>query len=164
MTTFVPFQPSPSVLFQFQATLDGDLYNIITTWSLYSKRWYLNIFDLVGNLVVSLPLIGSPTGVKLQGLTWRLGKATATTAVPHGLPIGEIVSLNIDGCTPVVYDGDFDVFITGPQAFEYDLAADPGGSATVLGAASRNLNLVAGYFATSTLVFRQQSQQFEIRP
>jgi hypothetical protein len=60
MTTFAftPQQTSPP--FQFQPTLDGQVYNVTVTWNLFGQRWYVNIYDLGFNLIVCLPLIGSP--------------------------------------------------------------------------------------------------------
>lgn len=90
MTTFTDFSPSVAGPFQFEPELDGQTYSVIVTWNVYSQRWYVNIYDLSGNLIVSIPNIGSP--------------------------------LNHD------------------------------------------INLVAGYFTTSTLIFRQANQQFEVNP
>lgn len=61
MTTFIDFTPSVSAPFQFQPTLDGDVYNCIITWNVFGQRYYINIYDLSQNLIVCLPLIGSPT-------------------------------------------------------------------------------------------------------
>ncbi len=89
MTTLVLFTPSTTSPFTFQPTLDGTNYTAAVTWNLSGQRWYFNLYTLAGDLVVALPLIGSPP--------------------------------------------DHDV------------------------------DLVGGYF-TSTVVFRQSSQQFEIDP
>ncbi len=55
-------QNNPKVYnnFSFQATLDGLKYNVVITWNIYSQRYYLTIYDLNNNLVLTLPLIGSP--------------------------------------------------------------------------------------------------------
>jgi hypothetical protein len=60
MTTYVQFTPSTNSTFQFQATLDGSIYNVIVTFNIYAQGYYVNIYDLANNLIVSLPLIGSP--------------------------------------------------------------------------------------------------------
>lgn len=91
MTTIFTFTPSATQAYQFQPTLDGDVYTAIVTWSLFGQRWYLNLFDAEGNWIFTRSMVGS---------------------VP----------------TP-----------------------NPG------------LSLTAGYF-TSTLVFRQQDQVFEVSP
>lgn len=90
MTTFVDFQPSQQAAFQFQPTLDSTVYSAVVTWNIFGRRYYFNLYDLSGVLVVSLPLIGSPS------------------------------------------DADID--------------------------------LVKGYFDTSTLVYREANKQFEITP
>jgi len=89
MTT-IAFQPIPSANFQFNCTLDGQPYTVIVTWNSYSPRYYINIYNTAGNLVVTNPMTGSPD--------------------------------------------NFDI------------------------------NLVYGYFTTSTLVYRVSSNSFEINP
>ena len=66
MTTYTAFTPSPTALFQFQATLDGVNYNILITWSLAGQRWYLNVYDLQGNLKLSRAMVGSPVGTDIN--------------------------------------------------------------------------------------------------
>lgn len=90
MTTFVPFTPTPTQAFQFTVTLDGEQYNLITTWSLYGRRWYFNLYTLQGVLFLSAALVGSPD--------------------------------------------------------DYDI------------------NLISGFFTTSTLIFRASTAQFEVNP
>jgi hypothetical protein len=60
-TTSAPvvFTPSQTQAFSFQATLDGDPYNCVVTWSLYARRWYLTIYDANANVIVVTPLISS---------------------------------------------------------------------------------------------------------
>lgn len=90
MASVVSFQPSVNAPFQFTATLDGSAYAVVVTWSLFGKRWYINIYALDGTRIITTAMIGSPAG--------------------------------------------------------YDL------------------NLIGGVFSTSTLVFRQPANQFEIGP
>jgi hypothetical protein len=89
MTT-IAFNPVPSSNFQFNCTLDSQPYTVIVTWNFYSPRYYINIYNTAGNLIVTNPMTGSPD--------------------------------------------DFDI------------------------------NLVYGYFETSTLVYRVSSNSFEINP
>lgn len=56
----VPFTPSDTANFQFQTTLDGSPYNCICTFNAYAQRYYLSVYDLVGTLIVSRPVIASP--------------------------------------------------------------------------------------------------------
>ncbi len=90
MTTLVNFQPSPTAPFQFNATLDGNTYNVIIPWNAYGLRYYINIYDTSNNIIMTKPLIASPDNY--------------------------------------------------------------------------NINLLFGYFTSSTLVFRDSSQNFEITP
>jgi len=59
--------------------------------------------------------------------------------------------------------------ITGPATFTYPIASNPG-AATVFGTASYDINLIGGVPNqngvpfSSTLVFRDASQQFETSP
>ena len=59
-TNSIRFTPASNANFQFQVTLDGNVYNAIVTWNIYSERYYINIYNLNNNLIVCLPLIGSP--------------------------------------------------------------------------------------------------------
>lgn len=60
MTTFIKFDPSPSANFQFNATLDGANYIVICTWNVYSARYYLNVYNNNGTLIVTNPIVASP--------------------------------------------------------------------------------------------------------
>jgi hypothetical protein len=60
MTTFVQFKPSPYANFQFNPTLDGTSYTATCTWNTYAPRYYINIYDNYGTLIVTNPLIASP--------------------------------------------------------------------------------------------------------
>lgn len=59
MTTF-NFQPNSNAPFTFQPTLDGQVYNCVVTWNVFGARWYINLYDLSGNLVLSTAMVGSP--------------------------------------------------------------------------------------------------------
>jgi hypothetical protein len=59
MTTF-DFVPSTQAPFQFQPTFDGISYNVVVTWNLFGKRFYVNVYNLDGTWVYTMPLIGSP--------------------------------------------------------------------------------------------------------
>lgn len=171
MTTFVDFAPSAvaSPPFSFQATLDQQTYNVAVTWNIFGQRWYVTITALDGTVILNTALVSSPTGIAIENLTWSEGEATAMTAVPHGFRIGSIVTLTVAGADQAGYNGTFACLITGPSTFTYPVTTNPG-IASVFGTAQQNVNLVGGvpdengdYF-TSTLVFRDESQQFEISP
>jgi hypothetical protein len=59
-TKYILFSPSPTSNFKFEVTLDNADYTIIVNWNLFGQRYYVNIYDLSGALVATLPLIGSP--------------------------------------------------------------------------------------------------------
>lgn len=163
MTTYTPFVPNPQVAFSFQPVLDGATYNVTVTWNVFGQDYYVNIYDLNGNLIVNLPMVGSPPGVNISSLTWANGIVTAQTAMPVGwVNTYATMNLTLTGNTPDAYNGVFQSFITGPSMFTFPLASDPG-LATTFGAVYYNISLTAGYF-DSTLVFRTQSQNFEVSP
>ena len=58
--TITVFNPNPNANFTFKPTLDGVTYTAICTWNLYGQRYYISIYDNVGTLMVSRPIIGSP--------------------------------------------------------------------------------------------------------
>ena len=163
MTTYVPFTPSQSNLFTAQITLDGRPFTMTTPWNVFGQRYYVNIYGLNNALIFSVPLVGSPTGLYLSNLTWAFGMVTVTTQAAHNYRVGDVLKLNIINCTPVGYNGNFDCQITGPNTFTYMLDPDPG-VINQLGSVQYNVNLAAGYAATSTLVFRSDSSVFEITP
>lgn len=160
--TVTDFVPSTVAPFQFSPTLDGATYNVIVTWSLFGRRFYINVYALDGTLVLSTALVGSPTGFVLQTITWDRGRATATAVSPHGLKVGKTVDLTITGAAPDAYNGQVQAFITGPATFSWPLAQDPG-AATATGSAAYGINLVGGLFA-STLIYREASNRFEVSP
>jgi len=91
--TYVSFQPGPTQAFSFQATLDGQQYLVVITWSLFGQRYYLNVLTLQGvAVVVNYPMVGSPpwANINLLGpwfdteMIWRpdLGQLVINPAVP----------------------------------------------------------------------------------
>lgn len=169
MTTFFQFKPSNVAPFSFQPTLNGSVYNATVPWLLFGRRYYLNLASLNGTVLWFGAIVGSPSGIAIQSLSWADGIVTATLVTPHGYRIASTIALTIVGCTPDAYNGQVEAMATGPNTLVWPLAADPG-IATVFGAANYNINLIGGVpnengdFFTSTLVFRQNSQQFEVSP
>jgi hypothetical protein len=169
VTTFVDFVSSQTAPFSFQPTLDGTVYAATVTWNLFAQRYYLNLNALDGTLIFSLPLVGSPVGVALAGLSWAFGTVEATTEAPHGYEEGSTVALTLSGSAPDAYNGRFLCLVTGDATFTYPLAEDPGDTAS-LGVVNFNVNLLAGYYDasgqpfSSTLVYRPANKQFEINP
>ena len=60
MTTYIDFTQSTVQNFQFQATLDGEVYVVDVFWLLFGQRWYITITDLSGNIIVTRAMVGSP--------------------------------------------------------------------------------------------------------
>ena len=166
MTTFTTFTPSATVPFSFQPTLNGVQYKAVITWGLAGQRWYVNLYDQTGTLIFYLPLIGSSTAIQTASLTWDgvQNLVSVTTAVPHGLPLGITAQLTITGVSPAAYNGIWDLFATGPSTLTFPQSVDPGGDATVNGNIGRDINIAGGYFQTSTFVFRESTQTFEVTP
>ena len=62
--------------------------------------------------------IGEPSApVTLSGVTQVGGLATATSAAPHGITSGSMVT--ISGATPSAYNGTFAATVTSPTTFTY---------------------------------------------
>lgn len=163
MTTLVPFQPTPFAPVSFIATLDGQQYTISITWNLFGQRWYFNVADLSGNQIVSEGLAASPAPLALASLAWANGFASATTGTPHGFLIGSTALLSVSGCAPAAYNGAVEAYVENHNTIYWPLMENPG-MATQLGAVSADIDLVEQYFQTSTVVFRESTQQFEINP
>jgi hypothetical protein len=164
MTTYFPMPSNPQASFQFSPTLDGQQYTAIVTWNLEGQRYYLNLYDLSNNLITCRARVGSPGGFPLQSLSWSGGIVTATTVTPHGYPPASFVTLSITGAAPDGFNvQNAQCYVTGPSTFTYAVSTAPG-AATMFGAASRDIDLVGGYFETSTMVFREGTQNFEVAP
>jgi hypothetical protein len=172
MTVYYDYVPSPVSPFTFSPTLDGVVYQCSVTWGLAGARPYLNIYAVDGTWILTTALVGSPTGISLQALSWANSSAQATTLTPHGFKPGRVVTLTISGAVPDAYNGLVEALVTGPSTFTWPLAANPG-PATVLGMMSQDIDIAGGLTdpntgallaTTSTLVFRDQSNQFEQSP
>lgn len=159
MSTLVYFQPSSSggaPPFQFQATLNGDIYNVIVTWNIFGQRFYINLYDVSGTLVLARAL--SPSGPQFLGnLSWANGIVTAALTQPHLVPIGSVAQVTISQ-TSGEYDGQFQALATDEMTLTYPLAVNPGDVSE--GQLSFDLNLLDGY-GIGTLLFHDDSQQFE---
>ena len=163
MTTYFAFQPTAQQSFSFQPTLDGATYNVTVPWNFAAQRWYLQIQDLNGNLIVYRPLIGSPPTTQLTSLSWASGVVTALAPARLGYRLGQAVTLTISGASPDALNGVFPCTVTGPASFTYTLADDPG-QILASGSWSSDINLAGGFFKTSALVFRASTQTFEVTP
>ncbi len=163
MTSYFPFVPNVQAPFTFQPTLDRRQFAASVTWNLFGQRWYLNLSQQNGTPIFTLPLLGSPDGTAIESLTWDSGTATVVTALPHNYPVGSTVAVTISGCAPAAYNGLVLAFIVDGTTFTYPVTSITV-DATQLGTQIYNLNLAAGYFDTSTLVYRASSSTFEVTP
>ena len=85
-------------------------------------------------VLASLGLIGEITiaagtpGIAITSIT-RVGTvATVTTTAPHGLPAGAVTT--ISGANEAEYNVTAKIENVGASTFDYNMASDPGGSAT----------------------------------
>lgn len=173
MTTYTAFAPSPTAPQIFNPVLDGQVYAATVLWNLYEQRWYLQLADLSGNLIFCQPVVGTAAAQPVASLTWAAGIVTAATVNPHNYPIGATLMLTIAGATPAGYNGQFQCLIVGPSTFTFPLSLDPDPATTsisgvqnasVPGTFFYAVNMAAGYFSTSTLIYRAPSGQFEVSP
>ena len=164
MTIFDFVQP-PNSAFQFSPTLDGQVYNAFVTWNFFAQRYYINLYAINGTRVFTLPLLGSPIPLRIDTATWIRGVSVASikTLVPHYFPLGATVDLVVSGCSPEEFNGNKRCLVAGPNEVTFPLTLDPG-PANVVGSIASNLNIAAGYFAESSLVYREANQQFEVTP
>lgn len=162
MPTLIPFTPSTTSNFKFQATLDGQQYSIRIDWNLFGARYYLNIYDLSNNLIVSRPLIGTPLGYQLTSITSTANIAVATTAMPHTYSVGTVVPLTISGAIPNDYNGAFNCTIINNTQFSFPVSTIQQ-STSVSGNVTYTLSMTAGYFK-STLVYFPDNNQIVISP
>lgn len=162
MTTTFPFTPSTSAPVQFSPVLDGQTYSAIISWNVFAQRFYLNLYDSNGTLIVCKAVVGSPPAQTISTLSWADGIVTVTFSDPHGYQVGTVAYLVLSGASPSAYNGTYLCSIASPTVVTYRLATDPG-QATAAGSMGANINLLQGYF-TSTMVFRTENAQFEVSP
>lgn len=167
MTTYTLFTPPPlaaSSPFGFQPTLDFQVANVLIPWSLFGRRWYFQLTDTSGNPIVLRSLVGSPDGVLNKKITTYLeGFVIVETIEPHGYKVLDTVNLTLSGVLPADLNGVWSCFITGPTTYRFSFLQNFS-NITTYGRTEYNVNLVAGYAAISTLVFRESSQNFEVTP
>ena len=121
MTTVVPFEPTATSAFTFQATLDGGQYAVSVPWNLYGQRYYVQIADTSGNLIVNRALVGSPAALQIQTASWANGTVSVQVVSPYYFPFGSVVEATISGCLPNTYNGQYLITVLGPSSFSYPL-------------------------------------------
>jgi len=161
--TIFNFQETVLQPYTFNPTMDERVVSAIVLWSLYGKRYYLRMNELGGEPIFMLPLIGSVVGFHILSITWLRGIVTVTTSFPHNFPVGNTMNLTLRGCFPDAYNGTHQTYVSSPRELQFNLASFPG-LALVFGFISYDINIGAGYFDTSTIVYRTANKQFEVSP
>jgi hypothetical protein len=154
--------------------LDGQYYNIKITWNVSAQRYYVNVYGSDGLWVVTVPLVSSPPSRPIETVTYDpfqlvlLVQMVSPTKWP--LPLspeglsqspGTITDYTLAGFVPNTYNGLFRGMQLNATQFTVPMAVNPG-SLIVTGYVSRQLNMLAGIFQTSTLIYRNNA--FEIGP
>lgn len=166
MSTLVNFQPSTTAAFSFGLTLNSASYIATITWNQFGERYYLNLADPSGALVLCRPVTASGPQIS-AAFTWANGSAIAQAAGNHNVPIGSLAKVRIYG-TGAAFDGTYQVFAAGSQVLTYPLIVAPSEPAPLSGTISFDLNLVDGAVLTDGvtpvggwLLFHYESLQFE---
>ena len=95
MITYVKFQPSNAAPFIFSAVFDGIQYSISVTWNLTGLRYYVNIYGSDGVLVLSAPVVGSPTGFDVNIVSGYFKSTLVFRTLSNNFEISDL---------PVVYN------------------------------------------------------------
>jgi hypothetical protein len=166
MTTYTPFVPPPkasSSPFGFSPTLDFQPANALTPWSLFGRRWYLQLTDTGGNLVFLRSLVGSPDGVQNKLITVYKGCVVVETVRPHGFELMATVDITLVAVLPAMLNGTWRAYVTSPTSYQFPIMQVPEPISSY-GRTDYNINLVKYYVLNSTLVFRDSTQNFEVTP
>jgi hypothetical protein len=158
VTTLIPFTPSLSQAFQFQPTLDGVLYSAVVTWNSFAQRYYLNLYDLSGNLILATGLTESGPQL-LSSLTWGDTLATATTQQQHNIPVGVPANITVTG-TGGVFDGNYQALAIDAFNLTFTVLQEPVVALPLAGNVNFNLNMVAP-LGLGLLLYHSDAQTFE---
>jgi hypothetical protein len=163
MTTYFPFTPNNRVAPHFSPAFDGQNYTVTALWNISAQRYYLNCIDIQNNLVFMLPMIESQSSFQIDSLEYDnvSGWVIIELDSPHNVPIGTVVVINIINCAPTTYNGSVYATALSATQIQYTLPQDLG-TVTTLGQVDMLINIIKGYFTTSTLVFR--NKMFEVNP
>jgi len=151
-----PFTTLPKGPFSFVPTLDGLAYSANVTWSIFGRRWYLNLTDSTGAHFLTTAVVESPPFAPIGSLEWDSLRqiVVLTAAAPHGLPVGGVAMQTIRGCSPDSYNGLWQMKVVSSTELTYVQTSDPG-ALVALGSFGRDIDLVDAYFSISSLVYRQ---------
>jgi hypothetical protein len=92
--------------------------------------------------------IDDGVGAVLSTITVIVKACTATTATNHGLVTGQYII--VAGCTPAELNGTWQVTVTGPTTFTFNVTSEPGGPMTVTGTYTDQIKLTG--VATTLLI------------
>ena len=159
----IPFPQTIGQNLTFNPVLNGNTYQVTITWNIFGQRWYFDLYDLSGVLIVCRALVSSDDQHAIESIAWDNGIVTVTAVSPHFLNLGTVVNLNLSGNTPDEYNGIYPCDITGPLTFTYALTNDPG-QQVVIGYFGGIVDLTHGFFTTSYIAYYANSNQFVVSP
>lgn len=152
-TTSIPFTPSIASPFRFTFQADGATWAAVVTWNVFGQRWYLNVYFQDGTRVFTVPLVGSSTWVTTP-LATQEENYLARVFNPYLVGVGALVlSQNVETATRIAAIDSTVVALSAPS-----LSTGTDNAAQF----SNDINLAAGYFTSSTLVYRANAGRFEI--
>ncbi|MGH8321579.1 MAG: hypothetical protein ACRESI_06465 [Gammaproteobacteria bacterium] len=157
------FDPNSNLSQTFNPVLDSATYTASIVWNIFSNRWFLNLTDQTGTLIIFCALASSNNQKQIASLVWADGVVTVYTQNYHFYPLGTIRSLRINGVTPAGYNGIYDCTVTGSNTFTFPLTTDPG-TGTIFGTYGEVLDLTQGLFNASVLLYYAQGAYFETIP
>lgn len=165
MTQYYPIVINEIQAPNFQALFDGLSYQIIVTWNTAAQRYYINIYENTGALIVATPLTVTSSGIELLSLVWDRNQQIMTAEMAYFIgtprPVGQIVKYTLQDCDPDSLNKEYECNVLSPTTFSFSMVSDPG-PINRLGSAQRYLNMIGPWFKISTLIFRDD--QFEVRP
>jgi len=174
MATIIPFRASNLITPTFIANLDGDDYEVRITWNISAQRYYVNINAQDGTWMTTVPLIQTPPARDVDTVLWDIlqGVLIVTLVDPSLWPIplspsgigtrpGTVIEYTFENFVPSTYNGKFRGLHVNETTFRITMPTDPGLIQTP-GSVSRYLNMAAGIFNVSTLIYRNGC--FEVNP
>ena len=162
LTTYVPFRPSNTAAPRLTVQLDYQDTTMIVTWNVASQRYFINLYTLDGVWVCTVPLIETSQGQRVVTMNFdpNEGVLVGQMEAPMYRSPGQVVHYTLEGFSPPSINGFKECLTLVDQRFTFP--ADDPGVISVMGHASRYMNMVDGYFQYSTLIFR--NGQFETNP
>lgn len=174
MSTIIPFVPSNVITPSYPMTFDGSPYNVIVTWNVSAQRFYINIYDQLGNWIITTALVSTPPARAVDSIVYDpfLNQVDVQMVDPSLWPAplspeglvtkpGTMVDYTLEGFTPNTYNGTFRCLTINPTQFSFPMLTDPG-PVVIVGTVNRLIDMVATVFQVSTLAYRNGA--FEVNP